>query len=259
MNRPVCVSMASWPGLRHEEVAQRLAAEVREPLFGSLKLDHVQLVPQCFGLLDEAVIDGLMQALPNSRLRLHASVRVQRTGEVVDLIAFDDRRAWFDQAARLSRRLRAPAYSAHPGRREQGTLHDLVDHARRCADLFDCPVAIEGQYPTRAGAGRELLVSNWADYRFLFDSGVPYALDLSHVNILAQRTGAVELGLLSEMLGCERCLEVHVSDNDGSRDEHRICESWPWWYSLLLEAHSQAVIFSEGVQRRRPASTASAP
>lgn len=93
-------------------------------------------------------------------------------------------------------------------------------------------------------------MSIWDEYRLLFDSGVPYALDLSHLNILAHQSGQKEATLVQEMLACERCTEVHVSDNDGSGDWHQVCESKPWWYSLLSYIHHDAVIFTEGNHRR---------
>ena len=65
----------------------------------------------------------------------------------------------------------------------------MFDKARRCSDLFGCPVAIEGQYPAAGDDPHKLLVSSWPEYRAVLDSGVPYALDLSHLNILAHRTG----------------------------------------------------------------------
>ncbi|MDR2032821.1 MAG: hypothetical protein LBP86_11370 [Azoarcus sp.] len=89
----------------------------------------------------------------------------------------------------------------------------------------------------------------WAEYRALFESGVPYALDLSHLNILATWSGRRETALVAEMLACERCLEIHVSDNDGHGDGHLVCEAPPWWFDLLDGCHGGAVIFAEGNHR----------
>jgi hypothetical protein len=79
---------------------------------------------------------------------------------------------------------------------------------------------------------------------------VPYALDLSHLHILATRTGRRETTLVAEMLACERCIEVHVSDNDGQGDWHQVCAEPPWWHPLLPHIHPHAVVFSEGNHRR---------
>lgn len=242
-----CVSLACLPGMRHDQAAQRLVEPISEPCFGQLSIEHVQLVPQSFGVLTEELADGLVSGYPGTRFRLHANVRVLAAHRVADLSGFNLHRDWFEQAARISRRIAAPAYTAHPGLRVEASLAEVLDRARRCADVFGCVVGVEGQYPVLRDA---LLVSTWNEYRQLFESGVPYAIDLSHVHILATRTRLREEGLLAEMLACERCIEVHVSDNDGSGDWHQVCHSAPWWMPLLRHINNHAVIFSEGNHRR---------
>jgi hypothetical protein len=241
------VSLACWPGLRHEAAAALLCEPVEEPLFGRLSAEHVQLVPQSLGCLDEALADALRAAHPGTRFRLHANVQVLPRHRLADLSGFALHADWFAQAARISQRLEAPAYTAHAGRRCEADLPRMLDHARRCADLFGCPVGVEGHYPS---AGDVWLVSSWAEYRAVFESGVPYALDLSHLHILATRTGRRETTLVAEMLACERCIEVHVSDNDGQGDWHQVCAEPPWWHPLLPHIHPHAVVFSEGNHRR---------
>ncbi|MBS2132063.1 hypothetical protein KEX41_28155 (plasmid) [Burkholderia thailandensis] len=240
--------MASWPGMRHEDATSLLVQRHVEPLFGALSTEHVQLVPQSFGTLTDAIADGLLAMFPSVRFRLHANVRVMRTHQVADLSNFGQHREWFARAAQVSQRLHAPAYSAHAGRRSHASLAVMLDNARRCADLFECPVAVEGQYPSKGDA---LLVSGWAEYRMLFESGVPYALDLSHLNIVAQQSRSRDDGFVAEMLTCERCIEVHVSDNDGTGDWHQVCDREPWWYGLLAHVHPGAILFSEGNHRYR--------
>ena len=244
------VSLACWPGLRHVQAAQRLAHDISDPLFGTLSTAHVQLVPQSFGVLTEAVADSLFVAFPQVRFRLHANVRVLATHRVADLSGYRSHAEWFCQAARISRRLGAPAYTAHSGSRSESTLGEMLDNARRCADLFECPVGVEGQYPA---TGNPWWVSSWAEYRQLFESGVPYAIDLSHIRILAARSGIRDDALLQEMLACERCIEVHVSDNDGQGDWHQVCVQPTWWFPLLHHINPKAVVFSEGNHRRKRA------
>jgi sugar phosphate isomerase/epimerase len=251
----VCLSLASWPGLDYGGVPDVLASAHDEPLFGTLSTAHVQLVPQTLGLLDEERVDGLLGAFPSTRFRLHANVRVLPRHRMADLSTFNTDLDWFRQAARISQRLNAPAYSAHAGYRRHATLAQVLDAARRCADLFGCPVAVEGLYPDRHGAQ---LVSSWDEYRTVFESGVPYALDLSHLNIVAHREGRQDT-LVAEMLACERCIEVHVSDNDGHGDSHRICHASTWWMPLLAHCHPYAVIFSEGNHQRTSICTPTNP
>ncbi|MDR1661426.1 MAG: hypothetical protein LBR95_03230, partial [Azoarcus sp.] len=165
---------------------------------------------------------------------------------LVDLSTYASHAEWSSRAACISRLLDAPAYTAHAGKRANASMAEMLEHARRCAELFGCPVGVEGHYPTRHDVW---LVSSWAEYRALFESGVPYALDLSHLNILAAWSGRRETALVAEMLACERCLEVHVSDNDGRGDGHLVCGEPPWWFALLDEVHDDAVIFAEGSHR----------
>lgn len=243
----VHLSLACWPGLDYAQIPGVLAHPHVEPLFGALSTTHVQLVPQTMRQFDEACADSLRQAFPGIRFRLHANVRVLPRHRMADLSTFDTDLDWFRQAAAISQRLGAPVYSAHAGYRRNASLDTVLDNARRCADLFGCPVAVEGLYPDRHDSQ---LVSKWAEYRALSGSGVPYALDLSHLNIVAHRYGRND-ALVADMLACERCIEVHVSDNDGSGDWHQVCAEPPWWYPMLFHINPSAVIFSEGNHRRR--------
>ncbi|MDR0458176.1 MAG: hypothetical protein LBH10_03995, partial [Burkholderiaceae bacterium] len=236
--------LACWPGLDYFELSWNLLLPVHEPLFGRLSDVHVQMAPQSLKCLTEERADALRGIHSETQFRLHANVRVLPERRLADLSNFEQNRDWFEQAARINGLLQARAYTAHAGRRSNATLDRALDNARRCADLFGCTVGIEGHYPT---GGDVWLVSSWPEYRQVFESGVPYALDMSHLNILAARTGRQEITLVAEMLACERCIEVHVSDNDGQRDEHRVCTTPRWWYPLLTtHVNPKAVIFSEG-------------
>lgn len=261
---PIQVSLACWPAAHQIDALQACVgpdgtSPLSEPLWGALRSDHVQLVPQSRGALDEGLVHGIMAQYPRTHFRLHANARVQFTHRIIDLAdlhVHPQANDWFRDAARVSRWLKAPAYSAHSGLRSRANLAQTLDNARELADWFGCPVAIEGQYPTREG---DLLVNSWEEYQAVFESDVPYALDLSHLNILAKHTGRKEMGLIAEMLSCDRCIEVHVSTNDGSHDQHRLCDraadrpGAPWWLPLMDHIHPQAVVFSEGNHRQQAA------
>ncbi len=260
-------SFAAFPGMTHSSAAQeavRRASEqtLTEPGLASvapgaevLHLDHVQLVPQSFGWLSMQACEDLMDFMPNTKFRLHANARVMHSHRIADLSNFSDQRDWFEKAARISWMLEAPAYTTHSGRRANATMSQMLDNARRCADLFRCPVGVEGQYPTRSG---EFLVDSWAEYREVFESGVPYVLDLSHLNIVAHSSGDRNESLVAEMLANPLCIEVHVSDNDGKGDWHQVCQAPPWWAALLKHVNAEAVVFSEGNQLRQRKSAMSA-
>jgi hypothetical protein len=256
--RSVNVSLACFAGMRQDAAARLALSGVRagaltEPMFGAIAADHVQLVPQCLGLLTPELATCLRADYPETRFRLHANVRVLERHRFADIANLSEHVDWFAQAARISRALDAPAYSAHAGRRVDASLADALDNARRLADLFACAVAVEGMYPT---ADDRWLLSSWTEYAELLDSGVPFALDLSHVAILAASTGRVETTLVREMLASPACIECHVSDNDGRHDEHRVCQRSIWWESLLCELNPAAVVFTEGNHLRELKGTA---
>ena len=251
VSRSINVSLASFPGSSHWAAATTAtelikAGYLAEAALGALVMEHGQLVPQNRTCLTEDLAMELKDSFATTRWRLHANVRVMPQLQMVDLSGYEQHRQWFSQAARISRVLNAPVYSAHSGKRSEASMGQMLDNARRAADLFGCPVAVEGQYPTNGDAW---LVSSWAEYRCLFESGVPFAVELSHLNILAKKSGRIEWGLTEEMLACERCLEVHLSSNNGNADTHSVCDEAQWWSALLGKVHENAVFFSEGNHR----------
>lgn len=234
---------ACFPGVRFGEAVRRLVDGVEEPLLGRLGTAHVQLCPQNFGVLDEAAVERLRGDFPAVRFRLHANVRVLR--QVYRFSASDfsqDTAFYFRRLAEISRALEAEAYTLHAGRRHC-TLGELRCKVQALEDLFGMPVGVEGHYP--APRNRWLL-SDWDEYRWLLESGLRFVADLSHLHIVACATGRREERLVEELLACDRCIEIHVSANDGRRDLHRPMDRQPWWWPLLERRNPKAVVFSEG-------------
>lgn len=190
-----------------------------------------------------------MELSPSSNFRLHANVRVLRPMLFADASNFEQYPEWFEQAAALSKRMNAKGYTLHSGLRSNCSMEQMIENAKRIADLFDCPAGIEGQYPAKLS--NALLVSDWQEYRQLFDSGLNFALDLSHLNILKHRSDYFDSDLVKEMISSNQCMEIHVSDNDGSGDQHQTLSEKPFWFEYLDLAHADAVIFTEGNQLRK--------
>jgi hypothetical protein len=103
------------------------------------------------------------------------------------------------------------------------------------------------------------LLSTWADYEWLLGSDLHYAIDLSHLAIVARHERREDVSLARELVSNERAIEVHVSDNDGRADRHTTLVRHPWWWPVLDDVHPAAVIFSEGNQNagRRPSEESS--
>lgn len=245
-NRPVHVSLGSYGRLTHKQaIAMALASPPADPLLGRLSTTRLQLCPQSRGRLDMDAATALRQTHPEVEWRLHANVHVEAIMRFVDLCDWPQEQGWFAEAARVSAALGAPAYTAHAGKRGNATVQDVLSYVRDVEQLFGIPVGVEGHYPTQ---GNRWLFSSWEEYRLLLESGVRYALDLSHLHILACCSGQVEWTLVKEMLASPQCLELHVSGNDGSADQHQPLQEPPWWWSLLPYLHKDAVVFSEGRQ-----------
>ena len=237
-------SLAAFPGMRHvDAVREAVSGQYADKIMGAVHAKHLQLVPQNRGEVDDALCDELLNMFPATTFRLHANVQIGPRKVVADLSSFNDHRKWFRQAGKLSKRLGAPAYSAHAGYRKNASLAQVLENARTASEYFDAPVAVEGMYPD---ANARYLLATWQEYRTLLDSGVPYALDLSHLNILKCAFGTCDAGFVRELLACERCIEVHLSDNDGDADTHAVSTEKTWWHSLLGSTAKSAVVFTEG-------------
>jgi hypothetical protein len=230
-----------------EAIALALADPPVDPLLGVLSTTHLQLCPQNRGRVGLAMIGELRRRYPGVQFRLHANVQLGEKPRIVDWCDWPQEQAWFHRCAILSCVLGASAYTAHAGRR-QCSVAAVLNHVRDAEQAFGIPVGIEGHYPTRR---HDWLISTWAEYRQMLESGVHYALDMSHLHILAVQSGRVEVQLVADLLASDQCLEIHVSANDGAYDQHLPLQAPPWWWSLLANAHPDAVIFSEG--RQRPA------
>lgn len=241
----VHASLATFGGVPFAEAMRRTAEGVVDPILGRLSTDHIQLCPQNLGVLTEELADQLLADHPGTRFRLHANTRVFRERQVIELDAFDANHPYWRQLAAINQRLGSHGYTAHAGRRESGkTLASVFDATKAAADLFGCRVGVEGGYPTPKGD--PWLLSSWDDYAAMLGARVDFALDLSHLHIVATLTRRREEGLVREMLASEHCIEVHLSDNSGRADEHRMLSAEPWWWPLLPAIHPAAVVFSEG-------------
>jgi uncharacterized protein (UPF0276 family) len=131
--------------------------------------------------------------------------------------------------------------------RRNASLEEVFERTEYLQNAMGVDVGIEGMYPT---SDDRYLLSTWEEYRALLESGVRYALDMSHVNILAHRSGRREDGLLRDLLASPACIEVHISGNAGDADTHGQLATEPWWWSFLDATTPSAVIFTEGGQTR---------
>lgn len=252
---PIHGATAMFPALPVTQAVANIVAGVDEPLYGRAGAVHIQLCPQSFGHLSEAACEAMAAKYPDTRFRLHANARVLSRLHLLDASTFnDDTRPYYAALADRSRRLGATVYSLHAGYADNATLAAMLDNVRRLQDLFgpDCTVAVEGLYPRR---DRAQLMASWLEYETVLRAGVPMAIDLSHVHIVARHERSTGGDLLRALVSHPQTRELHVSANDGVHDNHRPLEREPWWWSELGHAGPNAIVFSESNQARPSRST----
>ena len=246
-DRPVHASLGAWRAVSVQGAMER-ARHASEPFLGPISLAHAQICPQNPGKLTVDDAETLRLTFPATQFRLHANAQVAGWSSQADASTFGEHEGYFHTLSRVSEALGARAYTWHAGRRKHADLNMVLWRTRALADEWGIDVGIEGLYPT---PDDRYLLSTWDEYEMLLRSKVKFALDLSHLNILAHRHGRENKSwLVQELLQSDACIEIHFSGNDGDADTHGQLASEPWWWEFLDRANPDAVIFSEGGQVR---------
>lgn len=241
MLRSVNTSLAIFAGMQCQS-AMRAAGKASDPLFGELSQEHVQICPQNRGQILFSTCDQLQAEFPSTNFRLHANALVFPRHVSLDLSTYQEEHPYWGALIAINQALGNHGYSLHAGRHNGMTLAELFDNLKVLEDRFKCPVAVEGLYPSP----ENFFLSTWEEYAALLDADVHYAIDLSHLNIVAYHEGRYERDLTRELLSSPRCTEVHVSGNDGTSDQHNAIKGPPpVWMSDLEYCHPSTIIFSE--------------
>lgn len=241
---------AQFPGFSYAFALEQIHSGVQEGIWGSLSSHHVQICPQSSGVITEDVAGQLREKYPHTKLRLHANARVQATHRLWDLSTVtSETLPYFEDLFSRQRQFQSPMMSLHAGYQQNCTQTQLWDNIHRLRDLaqrYNTDVCVEGLYPNPK---RPQWIDRWQDFEHLLHHRIPYALDLSHMKIIAQKQGW-QNDLLQALLSSPLCQEVHVSDNNGQSDRHDPVLSAPHWHRFLPFIHSSAVVFSEGCLTR---------
>lgn len=247
-----CAATAAFAGYTHQEAVEKIAAGISEPSLGLVSAGKIQLCPQNRSTLGLEECSFLVAAYPGTEFRVHANTSCGGKFGLHDASsdwgsgAFKEWKSMLKIACAL---LGAPAYSWHAGRSDRANLSQAIARTLDLEQELGIPVGVEGLYPSEATGW---LMSSFEDYRTVMGSGARYAIDLSHWQIIARKEGRLELGLLEDLLTHPRCLEIHVSDNDGKRDNHRPLARKTFWIDLVSKLQQQqllaADVFSEGLQ-----------
>ena len=245
MNTQVHGTTAQFPGYTWKDAVSRLQEGVQED-FGRLSLTHIQLCPQSPSIADEQTLTELKETYPQTQFRLHANVRSADGLQKWDASTYNQKtHHYFVHLGTMSKLINAPAYSLHAGRKQHADHQKMLDNINKIQELFSCPVLVEGMYPSNH---ENWLISSWKDYRWLLESGLYFAIDLSHINILVRQYKHFDQGLLKALLLSERCLEIHLSHNLGNQDAHRPLQknvlSKSCWFEVWKECLQKGAFIS---------------
>ena len=215
-------------------------------------MDWIQLCPQSYGVVNEGLIADLKRQYPNTKFQLHSNVRLEcgktplhgsSNGEWVG--------EYLETFEGLTLLSGCGIYSLHSGYTDEMSLLDMFENIREWNRKYDIIIAVEGLYPDRR---RQALVSTWAEYEQLLHANIPYAIDLSHLHIVATTERKRPIHLVRDLLRSPHCREIHLSANNGRVDAH---QPWSestneWWWGVLDDRHDDCVVFSEeNLQTRR--------
>lgn len=208
-----------------------------------VRMDVVQLCPQTPSIGTQEQLDSLRSLYPNTRFRFHANIRVTTRPRKIWSLSTreEDAIAYYKTLAPLCAGM--DFISLHAGDKV-GNTSEMYDFLRRVQDILGCPVGVEGMYPT----GKHYEMATWAEYKTLLDvPDILYALDLSHLNIVAHRFRRMDIKLVEDLLANPRCREIHISDNNGTSDQHCFLrEQQIWWEEIFTRvSNSQALVFTE--------------
>jgi hypothetical protein len=247
-----CAASASFTGFTHIEAVGLITEGIREPSLGVVSSKKIQLCPQNRSTLGEEECSLLVQTYPATEFRVHANTSCGGKFGIHDASSDWGSNAFQEWKALLKRAcviLGAPAYSWHAGRSERASLGQAIARTMDLEQELGIPVGVEGLYPSESTGW---LMSSFEDYKTVMGSGARYAIDLSHWQIIAKKEQRFELELLEDLLTHPQCIEIHVSDNDGRRDNHQPLARKTFWIDMMqrLQAHGRlsADVFSEGLQ-----------
>lgn len=126
---------------------------------------------------------------------------------------------------------------------DSGTKEDFykgVGALKTMAEKRRIRVGIENFFPffisTRAFMESGADLTEFLD-RYRNEPAIGLLLDLGHLNVAANTLGFDKFALIEKVLGeyRDKLFEVHVSENDGSRDNHQVSTANSWQIKLIRE------------------------
>jgi hypothetical protein len=218
-------------------------------------LSQIQLCPQHPGCLSDLTVERLLLKYPNTQFRLHANVRVFHEHRPFDAgFSLSDNIDYIKQLKHIQNKIKAKVYTYHAPMHKTLSWDDIIQNINELQDYLQIPVGIEGLYSNHKTTD-DFWLNSYETYTKLFESNIPYALDLSHLNIVYQqadqKTQDKIIQLTKEMINHKNCIEVHVSANDGKHDSHKSIKVNEWWLEILnfSSLTANCSVFCESLQR----------
>lgn len=242
MTKVINATTASTPGRSFLNSMEILSNGITDTFLGNISINEVQLCPQTNSITTLDEFNTILELYPNTKFRLHADVVLKGRYKPADLCYFDINNKYdrnWKCIADISNHINAPAYSLHSGKRVC-SITELYEKYYHLQDLFNCPIAIEGHYPSRT----DYLFNCWEEYATLLTNDVYYVIDLSHLHILSNK--GWEDNLVKELLSNPRCIEVHFSGNNKHIDSHEELLLEPDWWRFKDYINDNSSIFYEG-------------
>jgi sugar phosphate isomerase/epimerase len=210
-----------------------------------------------------------LKAVYNLKYLIHNYFPPQREDFVLNLISSDDsiyQRSLqlIRDAIALSKKFEAILYSFHPGyiielkpNKDQayfGYTGVGAQNKREKEELFyhrfsrlldslsaDCQIAVENLFPFSKEEDYSLFSQPQEIINFLkkyYDHlNVGILIDLGHLNMASHYLGFDKFRFLEELFSdfSSKVVEIHLSDNDGSYDHHKITSLTSWQISWLTK------------------------
>lgn len=271
--RKIHPALSVFPGYSPHRAMQALS-EVQSDGGFEFDLSKIQITPQNFCPWTPEALERFIGQYPDTQFRLHASIRLAKdtvSDKVQRFPWYDLQRfiedpvggtRYFARLGELNAVLGNPVYTFHSGSRPSGRdkviRPKMIEAMGVIGELLNAPVAIETLYPRKQLEGarvgmRRHWMDTWEDHAWLlFESDLNYVVDLSHLNIIAAAEGP-NITLTRSLLSNPRMLELHLSGNNGTADQHTCLATTEnaWWQPLLSDVHSGADWFTEGSLRQK--------
>lgn len=209
----------------------------KDSLIENWDFSNIQLCPQNPGFISINKAESLTSKYPNTQFRLHANVRLFLKHQQFDSnFSLNDDLSYAEQLKTINNIINGKVYSYHAPMKTDKTWNNIIDNVLKLQDFLNIPVALEGLYPNKKISG-DFWQDTFNNYSTILKSDIFYALDLSHINILYEQSDEKLkkriILLTKDMIEYKNCLEVHISDNDGVHDSHKIIKEKKWWVDIL--------------------------